>query len=118
MSTENFLLLKVVLSSNDGVIGHCQFKRIDREKSRASIGRILINPEKRGHGYGLQLINEMKNYTKLNLKLKKLDLRVFDFNHPAIGCYRKAGFIEIGINDNHIPEFKENWRSLSMECIP
>jgi len=116
LNTDNFLMLKVIFESNDEVIGHCQFMRIDKEKSKASIGRILLNPEKRGQGFGFKLMNEMKNYAKHKLKIAQLYLRVFDFNSAAIECYRKAGFIIIGVNEDQIPEFNESWKSFSMEC--
>jgi RimJ/RimL family protein N-acetyltransferase len=30
------------------------------------------------------------------LGLERVELRVLDFTHPAIACYRRCGFVEVG----------------------
>ncbi|WP_321990769.1 GNAT family protein [Marispirochaeta aestuarii] len=116
LKSKDYMLLKAIDTETRRIIGHCQFMRIDTKQSKASIGRILIDPEIRGNGFGLQLINEMKIYAKEELELSKIDLRVFDFNTSAFRCYLKAGFIETSVHENHIPEFNETWKSITMEC--
>lgn len=116
LQLKDYLLLKAIDTETGNIIGHCQFMRIDKKQFKASIGRILINPERRGKGFGLQLINEMKNFAKEKLKLATIDLRVFDFNTAAFRCYSKAGFVETYVHENYIPEFNETWKSITMEC--
>ena len=116
LESKDYLLLRAVDTNDGKIIGHCQFMRIDTKQLKASIGRILVDPVIRGKGYGVQLINTMKIFAKNELKLSKIDLRVFDFNTAAFHCYLKAGFIKTSIHENHIPEFNETWKSITMEC--
>ncbi|WP_407637670.1 hypothetical protein [Francisella persica] len=37
------------------------------------------------------MIQELLKYTKINLNLEKINLRVFDFNISAIKCYEAIG---------------------------
>lgn len=110
---KDYQLLKFV--DGDKVIGHCQFMRINPEKSNASIGRLLINPDFRNMGYGQKMIKEMISYAKDELKLSKLLLRVFDFNIGAIKCYERVGFRKCGTESNFIESFSEEWQTISME---
>ncbi len=116
LDSKDYLLLRAIDTKAGNIIGHCQFMRVDKNKQQASIGRILINPNFRGKGFGVQLINEMKIFAKDKLNLLKIDLRVFDFNTAALHCYSKAGFVKTSVHENHIPEFNETWKIITMEC--
>lgn len=110
-----YLSFKVIKTESNEVIGHCQFMRIDTIKSTASIGRLLINPLYRGKGYGTQMLMEMINYALRELKLTKLELRVFDFNKSAIKCYKNIGFREQKVESFYIVEFDEEWKCISLD---
>ncbi len=89
-----FLVFKAIEQETNKMVGHCQLMRIDLDSKTASIGRVLIKPEKRGFGYGSEMLEQLVKYSKKNLKLKHLNLQVFDFNKSAYKCYLKYGFIE------------------------
>jgi RimJ/RimL family protein N-acetyltransferase len=92
-------------------IGHIELIRIDREKGKASIACVLIDPGKRGRGYGQEMMGSILSECFQQLKLSKVDLFVFDFNPVAIHCYQKAGFeIEDVIDDR----FKFNDKFLTV----
>jgi len=76
-------------------IGHIELTRIDREDRKASIAYVLVDPSKRGLGYGSALVRTILEECFERMKLLKVDLFVFEFNPVAIHCYQKAGF-EIG----------------------
>jgi RimJ/RimL family protein N-acetyltransferase len=81
-------------------VGHIELTRIDPEKRKTSIAHVLVDPAKRGRGYGEALIQSMLNECFLIMKMSKVDLFVFEFNPVAIHCYQKAGFeIEEVIGD-------------------
>lgn len=89
-------------------IGHVELTRIDRQNRKASIAYVLIDPEKRGLGYGHALVQTILQECFDRMKMLKVDLFVFESNPVAIHCYQKAGF-EI---EEVIPErikFKENF---------
>jgi RimJ/RimL family protein N-acetyltransferase len=81
-------------------IGHIELTRIDRENGKASIAYVLVDPDKRGQGYGKGIMQSILNECFQQMKMSKVDLFVFDFNTVAIHCYQKAGFkIEEVIGD-------------------
>jgi len=94
------LMFKVIESKTRQHIGHVELNRIDRDKRKASISFVLIDPDKRGLGYGQKIVNSILNEGFHPMGLSKIDLFVFEFNTIAIKCYKKAGFeIEQVIKD-------------------
>ncbi|MGE5374005.1 MAG: GNAT family N-acetyltransferase [Bacteroidota bacterium] len=81
-------------------MGHIELVRIDREVNKASIAYVLVNPDRRGLGYGQEIMQAILKECFQRMKIAKVDLFVFDFNAVAIHCYQKAGFeIEAVIDD-------------------
>ncbi|MBD3270353.1 GNAT family N-acetyltransferase [Candidatus Peregrinibacteria bacterium] len=117
IESKEVMPFKVIDIENGKNIGHCQFMRISKENSSASIGRLLVNPDQRGKGFGTMMLKAMINYAENTLKLKKLKLRVFDFNRSAIKCYKKLDFTEIKIETVKIDDLAEKWDCISMEYI-
>jgi RimJ/RimL family protein N-acetyltransferase len=78
---------------NDKTIGHIQLLWIDKVNMSARIGRVLIEEKYRNKGIGLEMVNATLDVAFNKLNLHRVDLGVFDFNLPAIACYKKAGFI-------------------------
>ncbi len=111
------ILFKVIEKENGEVIGHCQFLRIDRKEKTATIGRVLLNPEKRGFGYGLEIIKQLVEYGKNELDLVRIELNVFEFNHSAYKCYLKFGFVETERELKTFEKINKTWNCISMEYI-
>lgn len=97
-------IYKVVVEENHEVIGHIHLQ-LDRLNESARIGKVLIgNKSFRGHGIGQLTINQVLAIAFDKFKLHRVRLGVLDFNHSAIACYEKAGFIKEGLTrDNTIP---------------
>ena len=94
------LMYTAVDSQTSQHIGHIELTRIDREKRKVSIAYVLVDPAKRGHGYGSGIMQSILYECFRQMKLAKVDLFVFEFNTVAIHCYQKAGFeIEEIIDD-------------------
>ena len=55
------------------------------------LDKLYLDPEKRGKGMGLQLMNWIKDWTK-SKSLGQIDLYVMQENKPAIQFYLKEGF--------------------------
>jgi RimJ/RimL family protein N-acetyltransferase len=75
----------------------------------ASICRFLIDTPWRGRGIGTAALAMLCDHVFTTLNLKRLDLRVFDFNAAAMACYRKGGFTEV-------QRQPDAWRDRSREC--
>ncbi|NMM63306.1 GNAT family N-acetyltransferase [Clostridium sp. P21] len=93
---KNMMFSAKLIESNE-TVGHIELLWIDRVNMSARIGRVLVGKEEyRNKGIGLQMINAILNIAFNELNLHRVDLGVFDFNLPAIACYKKAGFITEG----------------------
>ena len=94
------LMYTAVDSLTEEHVGHIELTRIDRENRKASIAYVLIDPEKRGLGYGDALLQSILHECFKCMKMLKVGLFVFELNPVAIHCYQKAGFdIEEVIGD-------------------
>ncbi|MHC1784760.1 MAG: GNAT family N-acetyltransferase [Anaerolineaceae bacterium] len=86
------------------IIGHIELNNIDWRNMAASVSKVLIGPDDfRGLGIGQKMMAELLNYAFGNLKLHRVDLKVFDDNHSAIQCYQQNGFVIEG----HLRDFRK-----------
>lgn len=63
----------------------------------AEYGRIIIDPELRGRGFGYKATCAAILIARDQMNLQQLVLEVYDANQRAISIYRKCGFIETGM---------------------
>jgi RimJ/RimL family protein N-acetyltransferase len=66
--------------------------RIDQANRKASIAYVLVDPAKRGYGYGKGMMESVLNECFLPMKMSKVDLFVFESNMVAINLYQRMGF--------------------------
>jgi len=86
-------IFKAVDSPAGDVVGHIEFIRVDYEKLTGHIGRVLIgNPSNRGKGLGKEMLSVFIDWAFGKLRLEEVTLSVFDFNAPALECYKGLGF--------------------------
>ena len=111
------LVFKAIDETTCATIGHCQLMRIDLDNKSASIGRALIKQDYRGLGYGYAMLKELINYATSVLKLKQLNLKVFDFNKSAFRCYSKLGFVESKRENVVFQEINKTWNCITMDYI-
>ena len=87
------LMFSVKLIESNETVGHIQLLGIDRLNMSVRIGRVIVGEEKyRSKGIGLEMVKAVLDIAFNKLNLHRVDLCVFDFNKPAIACYKKAGF--------------------------
>ncbi len=67
-----------------------------RNKHIVYLGGFAVDPEHTGKGYGLQMMEEIKEYAKQNGFLR-IELTVATSNTKAIQLYLKAGFHHEGV---------------------
>src|SRR5699024_4648216 len=77
-------------------IGQLDLLKIDWPNRKASIGIVIGTKKNLGKGYGTEAIQVLQEFAFNKLNLHKLELEVRAFNHRAIACYKKCGFVEEG----------------------
>ncbi|MEI8248229.1 MAG: GNAT family protein [Lentisphaerota bacterium] len=99
-------------------VGHIELMNIDYANESACLGRALIcQAEDRGKGLGKAMVAEALNYGFNVLGLMEINIGVFDFNKPAIACYKKLGFTEYEFRE-HARQFEnESWNLVMMKLF-
>lgn len=89
-------------AATDGeLLGYCQLRNIDWIARVAEFG-IVVGPQARGHGVGTRGLEQVMDYATGQLALRRLWLRVVEYNSRAIGMYRAAGFEQEGRLKQHV----------------
>lgn len=78
-------------------IGHIELVGISPGNLSATMSRVLVYPRYRGQGYAALMVQGALNIAFTELRLRRVELRVFSFNQAAIRCYEKAGFSREGL---------------------
>lgn len=86
----------IVDMETDELIGNCGFASMDHVNKVAEVGIFIGHQDYRSMGYGTEALRLLLDYAFNILNMHNIRLSVYDFNKPAIACYRKVGFKEIG----------------------
>ena len=101
-----------------GIVGHLIMRFIDENKSNLHFGFVIIDPAKRGKGYGKQMLELAIKYGFEILKADKITLGVYANNPGAIKCYKAVGFKETDTDkEEYFRVFNEDWKRISMEIV-
>ena len=94
---DNTKYFPLVAFDENGLAGFFIVITPDADDRKVRFGFVIVNPSKRGKGYGKQML-------KLGLKFvfeiygaDEVGLGVFDNNPAAYNCYKSVGFKENGI---------------------
>jgi RimJ/RimL family protein N-acetyltransferase len=79
------------------------------------IGFVLLDPRKRGKGYGKAMLQLGLKYAFEIYGAETVSLGVFENNAPAYGCYYAAGFRETGTREAYTVNGQQ-WVAVDMEC--
>ena len=63
-----------------------------RREGRAHIGRVVLDPARRGAGRGARALMLVCRQLFEDEGVDAVTLRVYRFNAPAIRCYQRCGF--------------------------
>ena len=80
------------LYRGDILIGYCELARYDRKSQSVHLSRVIISPKHRNKGFAQIMIDHVLKLGFEELGLNRIMLGVFDFNKPAVKCYKKMGF--------------------------
>ena len=117
ISSEEFRFVEnlTAFTAYDGTerVGFFTLRRPDPAVDELRIGFVIIDPGKRGKGFGKEMLKLGIRYAFDECGAKTVSLGVFENNPAAYHCYRAAGFEEI------IPEEPEEYDVLGekWKCI-
>ena len=101
---------------DSGVVGHLIMRFTDREKKTLRIGFVIVDDNKRGMGYGKQMLKLAIKYAFEIFKASKVTLGVFANNESAYYCYKAAGFKEVPMEEyTYYDILGERWKCIEME---
>ena len=89
----NFAIVEL---KKDELIGNIGFTHIDFINHTAEMGIFIGNKDYWGKGYGAEAIELLLDFGFNILNLHNINLKVYSYNKPAIKCYQKVGFKEVG----------------------
>ena len=99
-----------------GAVGHLILRFTDEEKKVLRFGFVIVDDQKRGKGYGREMLRLAIKYAFDILKAEKITLGVFENNDSAYWCYRAAGFRDVSQGaPEYYPVFGELWKCLELE---
>jgi RimJ/RimL family protein N-acetyltransferase len=107
-------VFKAMEAGSNRTIGFIELVIRDYIQRTAIVESVLIYDEYRGKGFGKQLARAIIHFAFADLGMDELLLGVFDFNKPAIACYKDLGFEQIEIINMKSPFEDTIWNSLIM----
>lgn len=120
LSTEQFNAVKNRMAftaiDDHEVIGFFTLRMPSDNFDELRFGFVIVDPQKRGQGYGKRMLRLGIRYTKDIFLAKKVSLGVFDNNPSAYHCYKSIGFKDVILDE---PEkytvMGEEWTGLVLE---
>lgn len=112
------LVYKVVDMQTNQAVGHVSLGSISRKNRSARISRVLVGDEQqKGRGLCTAMIGALLQIGFEELKLHRISLGVYDFNHGAIRCYEKCGFVREGVQRDVLRYGDQYWSLLEMSVL-
>ena len=99
----------------NGLVGFFTARvRPEEDDKKLRFGYVIVNPSKRGTGYGKQMITLGLKFAFEIYGADSVSLGVFENNKQAYYCYKSVGFEENGVRE----EYKlcgETWIDIDLE---
>jgi RimJ/RimL family protein N-acetyltransferase len=87
-----FFMFGIVPLGEETLIGNVSLRDVDQLNGSAELAIVVSVPGRLGQGYGTDAVNAILDYGFGELRLERIELRVFDYNTRAIRSYEKSGF--------------------------
>lgn len=102
-----------------GIIGHFTMRFPSNDNlNEIRLGFVIVDDEKRGQGYGKEMISLAVRYAFDFIKVSKISLGVFENNPAAIECYKSCGFKIVKLeNAENYHCMGEVWNCIEMELV-
>ncbi len=106
-----------VTDGSESVVGHIELGAIDYDNRSASLCRVLLAPALHGKGLCVPMVREALRIGFEELGFRRIDLRVYAFNTPAVNCYRRAGFVQEGLLRKATRVGESTWDTVVMGML-
>lgn len=103
----------VAVDDEDKAVGFFTYA-LNSETNEGMLKFVIVDSEKRGHGYGKEMISLAVKYAFEQTSAEMVHLNVFSVNDRAVGCYKGAGFTERDRTDNAFSYNEESWGRVNM----
>ena len=101
-----------------GLVGHLIMRFLDDTNQTLHFGFIIVDSNKRGKGYGKEMVKLALHYAFTCAKAEKVTLGVFSNNTPAYQLYKSIGFTEaLPTNVTHYDILGEDWPCIKLEYL-
>jgi len=111
------IIFAILLLPNLEHIGNLGLHKIDLIDRNAELGIFIGEKKYWGQGLGEEAIILALDYAFNVLNLKKVYLKVYEFNKRAIRCYEKVGFKLVGRLRQHLFRGGRWWDVLIMDIL-
>jgi len=114
---EDTLTFAILLLPEYRMVGIISLSRINWINRNAELAIFIGAKELWGKGIGTEAIILLLVYAFNILDLKKVYLRVFEYNKRAIRCYEKVGFRRVGVLRKHRLRHGKYWDVIIMDIL-
>ena len=109
-------LMAFTAIDDDNLVGFFTMRRPTESYDVLRFGFVVVDPEKRGKGYGKAMLQLGVKFAKEIYGAKKVSLGVFENNQSAYFCYKAAGFKDIVLEKTEkYVVLGEEWKCLELE---
>lgn len=109
-------LMAFTAIDDDEVVGFFTMRRPSESFDELRFGFVVVDPEKRGKGYGKAMLSLGVKFAKEIFKAKKVSLGVFENNESAYYCYKAVGFNDVVLEETEkYTVLGETWNCLELE---
>ena len=114
-NTVSNLMAFTAIDDNE-IVGFFTMRRPNESFDELRFGFVIIDPDRRGQGYGKKMLQLGLVYAKDIFGAKKVSLGVFENNELAYYCYKAAGFQDVLLDEvEKYTVLGEEWRCLELE---
>ena len=101
---------------DDEVVGFFTMRRPSDNFDELRFGFVVVDPAKRGKGYGKAMLQLGLKFAKEIYGAKKVSLGVFENNESAYYCYKSVGFKDVVLEKTETyTVLGEEWKCLELE---
>lgn len=98
------------------IAGFFTMRRQRKSFEELRFGFVIVDPGKRGQGYGKNMLKLGLKYAKEIFAADKVSLGVFENNESVYYCYKAIGFEDV--SQNEVEKYNvmgEEWNCLELE---
>ncbi len=118
MPDPDVLIYKGVDSKTGLTLGHISLGGISQRDRAGRLTRVLVgNTTDRRRGVCQGMVRALLRIGFEELKLHRISLGVYDFNHAALTCYLKCGFRQEGLLRDVVRHDDGYWSLIEMSIL-